>query len=42
MYYDSNPYSAYFFDSLEGFDLVYNSQQIRIFKIKGEYYHSDR
>ncbi|MCX8163664.1 MAG: hypothetical protein N3D10_03885, partial [Candidatus Micrarchaeota archaeon] len=33
-YYDSNLYSAFFFDSLEGFDLVYNSPYIRIFKLK--------
>ncbi|MFN3910308.1 MAG: hypothetical protein ACK4J0_03715 [Candidatus Anstonellaceae archaeon] len=33
-YYDSNLYSAYFFDNLDGFELVYNSPQIRIFKLK--------
>jgi len=37
-YYDSNLYSAFFFDEMKGFDLVYNTPQIRIFKIKDEYY----
>ncbi|MCM8830613.1 MAG: hypothetical protein NC918_00240 [Candidatus Omnitrophica bacterium] len=32
-YYDSNLYSAFFFDELEGFKLVYNTPQIRIFKL---------
>ena len=37
-YYNSNLYSAFFLDEMEGFELVYNTPQIRIFKMKDEYY----
>ncbi|MEM4360591.1 MAG: STT3 domain-containing protein [Candidatus Anstonellaceae archaeon] len=33
-YYDSNLYSAFFFDELDGFELVYNTPYIRLFKLK--------
>ncbi|MFA5049636.1 MAG: hypothetical protein WC501_01380 [Candidatus Micrarchaeia archaeon] len=33
-YYDSNLYNAYFLKQLDGFDLVYENSNIRIFKIK--------
>lgn len=38
-FYASNAYSAFFLDELEGFDLVYSSPQIRIFKMKDEYWN---
>ncbi len=41
-FYRSNLYSAFMNNELEGFDLVYSSPQIRIFKMKEEYYNSDR
>jgi hypothetical protein len=33
-YYDSNLYSGFFLDELDGFELVYNSPQIRLYKLK--------
>ncbi len=41
-YYNSNLYSAFFLNELEGFDLVYNTPQIRIYRMKDDYYNSDR
>ncbi len=38
-FYESNIYSAFFLDELEGFDLVYSTPQIRIFKMKDEYWN---
>ncbi|MFH1306930.1 MAG: hypothetical protein ABIH83_04750 [Candidatus Micrarchaeota archaeon] len=40
-FYNSNVYSAFFLDELEGFDLVYNSPQIRIFRMKDDYWNSN-
>ena len=41
-FYDSNVYSGFFLDELEGFDLVYNTPQIRIYKMKDEYWNSEK
>ncbi|MFA5108890.1 MAG: STT3 domain-containing protein [Candidatus Micrarchaeia archaeon] len=41
-FYDSNVYSAFFFDEIDGFDLVYSSPQIRIFKMKDEYWNGGK
>lgn len=41
-FYDSNVYSAFFLDQLEGFELVYNTPQIRIYRMTDEYWNSDR
>lgn len=38
-FYNSPLYQGFFLDRLEGFDLVYNSPQIRIFRMTDEYYN---
>jgi hypothetical protein len=37
-FYDSSLYQAFILKSLDGFDLVYDSPSIRIFKMKDEYW----
>lgn len=41
-FYNSNLYSAFMLNELEGFDLVYNSPQIRIYRMQDAYFNSDR
>lgn len=38
-FYHSNVYSAFFLNKLEGFDLVYSTPQIRMYKMKDEYWN---
>lgn len=38
-YYDSPLYTGFFVNELEGYDLVYNSPQIRLYKMTDEYWN---
>ncbi|MFH0927297.1 MAG: hypothetical protein V1822_01835, partial [Candidatus Micrarchaeota archaeon] len=38
-FYRSNIYTAFFLNSVEGFDLVYSSPQVRIFRMRDEYWN---